>query len=210
MTSSTPPGARPSELLYPDLDAELALTRRMLAVVPDGHNDWKPHEKSGSLGWLATHIASLPGFASTIFSTRELDWATFKYVPPVANTSAERLALFDEKAATMSAQVKGADWPALAEHWVMRAGDKVMMDEPRGKAPSHHGAEPHRAPPRPARRLPPPPRRAHPGHVRAFGGRKDGVGESADYALARCGLITAWCAPPQHRHTNTQPSLRRP
>ena len=133
MTASTPPAVRPSELLYPDLDAELALTRRMLAVVPDGQNDWKPHEKSASLGGLATHIASLPGFASTIFSTMELDWATFKYVPPVANTTAERLALFDERAAAMSAQVKGADWPALAEHWVMRAGDKVMMDEPKGK-----------------------------------------------------------------------------
>ena len=32
----------------------------MLAVVPEGNNDWKPQEKSMSLGSLATHIASLP------------------------------------------------------------------------------------------------------------------------------------------------------
>lgn len=133
MTSHIPATACPSELLYPDFDDEIALTRRMLAVVPDGHNDWKPHEKSASLGGLATHIASLPAFASMIFSTTELDWATFKYVPAVANTTTDRLALFDEKSAAMSALVKGADWPALAERWVMRAGAKVMMDEPKAK-----------------------------------------------------------------------------
>ena len=133
MTLMSPPAGTPCDLLYPDLDDELALTRKMLAVVPDGNNDWKPQQKSMSLGSLATHIASLPQFASTIFSTPGLDWATFTYVPLVANTTAERLALFDEKSAAMIALVKGADWPALAEHWVMRAGPNVMMDQPKSK-----------------------------------------------------------------------------
>ena len=133
MTPASPPAATPSELLYPDLDDEFVLTRKMLAVVPDGNNDWKPQVKSMSLGNLATHIASLPGFASMIFSTPGLDWATFKHVPPVADTTAERLALFDEKSAAMSTLVKGADWSALAEHWVMRAGPSVMMDQPKSK-----------------------------------------------------------------------------
>ena len=133
MDATLPGNTSPAQLLFPDLSDELAASRRMLAVVPDGQNDWKPHEKSGSLGGLATHIASLPGFASMIFSTKELDWATFKYVPPIADTTADRLALFDEKAAMMQQLIERADWPSLGEHWVMRTGDKVMIDETKAK-----------------------------------------------------------------------------
>ena len=133
MPPNTLDGARPADILFPDLHDELTTSRRVLSVVPDGHNDWKPHAKSGSLGGLATHLASLPGFASMIFSTKELDWATFVFVPPVANTTADRLALFDEKAASMRELVERADWPAFNERWVMRTGASVMIDDTKAK-----------------------------------------------------------------------------
>ncbi len=52
-----------AERLYPELEAELAKTRKVLTAVPDGHNDFKPHEKSMLLLRLAGHVAELPGFA---------------------------------------------------------------------------------------------------------------------------------------------------
>ena len=51
----------PLSVLFADLDGELATTRRMLERVPNGHDDYRPHEKSRSLGQLATHLAQLPG-----------------------------------------------------------------------------------------------------------------------------------------------------
>ena len=59
----------PLSVLFADLDGELATTRRMLERVPNGHDDWRPHEKSRSLGQLATHLAQLPGFGMMMLGT---------------------------------------------------------------------------------------------------------------------------------------------
>jgi hypothetical protein len=44
-----------SESIVPEFEQEMASTRRTLERVPDEKFDWKPHEKSTSLGGLATH-----------------------------------------------------------------------------------------------------------------------------------------------------------
>ena len=63
-------------LLLPELEAELAKTRLVLESVPDGHNDFKCHEKSMPLNRLAGHVAELPGFASLILTTPSIDMGT--------------------------------------------------------------------------------------------------------------------------------------
>jgi len=42
-----------SQVLLPEFDQEMAGTRKTLERVPEGKFAWKPHEKSGTLGWLA-------------------------------------------------------------------------------------------------------------------------------------------------------------
>ena len=124
-----PGNATPAQLLYPDMAQEFVSTRRMLAAVPDGNNDWKPHDKSFTLDRLATHVAELPGFATFIFTTSGLDWATFKYEAKSAPTTAQRLALFDEQSAQMKAAIEGADWTTIGETWTMRSGDQIIMKD---------------------------------------------------------------------------------
>ena len=34
----------PAKLLFADLDTEMATTRRMLERVPDGKDNWRPHQ----------------------------------------------------------------------------------------------------------------------------------------------------------------------
>lgn len=51
------PSTAPLALLYPDLQAELAVTRDLLSRVPWQKADWKPHAKSMSLRSLASHVA---------------------------------------------------------------------------------------------------------------------------------------------------------
>ena len=124
-----PGHATPAQLLYPDLQQELANTRKMLECVPDGNDAWKPHDKSMSLGGLATHLAELPTFATLIFTTAELDLNTMDWTPtPIAN-NAERLALFDKNAAAMTGALEGADWTALSANWAMKMGDKVYLQD---------------------------------------------------------------------------------
>jgi DNA topoisomerase VI subunit B len=81
MTTLSEPSTFPTEtesplsLLFVDLEGELATTRRMLERIPDGNDEWRPHEKSRSLGDLATHVAQLPGFGILMLIQDEYDGA---------------------------------------------------------------------------------------------------------------------------------------
>ena len=44
-----------------ELEQEAQTTRRVLERVPDDKLNWRPHEKSRTLGQLALHIALVPG-----------------------------------------------------------------------------------------------------------------------------------------------------
>jgi len=46
--------------LLPEFDNEMAKTRKTLERVPGEKFAWKPHDKSSSMGALATHLANLP------------------------------------------------------------------------------------------------------------------------------------------------------
>jgi uncharacterized damage-inducible protein DinB len=130
-TSAFPADLNPAQLLYPDMDAEFASTRRMLEHVPDGNDDYKPHAKSMALSALATHIAELPTFGALIINTPEFDFGTAKWESPKVANNAERLALFDKNAAAMKAAVVGADWASLGEVWTLRAGEQVFGKDKR-------------------------------------------------------------------------------
>jgi uncharacterized damage-inducible protein DinB len=43
-----------TRLFLADLDAEARRSRKALEQVPEGHYDWKPHEKSMHFGYLET------------------------------------------------------------------------------------------------------------------------------------------------------------
>ena len=126
-TTGFPGDATPAQLLYPDLAQELAMTRKMIALVPDGQDDWKPHEKSMSLAKLASHVAELPAFAKIVLSTDELDMATADMSTKVLSSTADRLALFDKVAAEFTAGVESADWAKVAGSWTLRAGPQVYL-----------------------------------------------------------------------------------
>ena len=128
-----PTDTAPAELLYPDLSEELASTRKMIALFPDGNDDFKPHGKSMSLGTLATHLAELPTFAKTMLTTSELDWATTKWEQKVVTKTSDRLEMFDRNSTDMASAITEANWDALGEKWTMRAGEQVYFSEPRAK-----------------------------------------------------------------------------
>ena len=125
--------------LYADLDLELAATRRILERVPFEHWDWKPHEKSFSLGRLATHLAELPRFAEAMAGTEEMDMAKSPFRQSVVKSREELLALFDERSASMRRAVASLDEKRLAAHWRLRMGDMVFLDAPRSLLLRQHG-----------------------------------------------------------------------
>jgi uncharacterized damage-inducible protein DinB len=125
--------------LYADLDLELNATRRVLERVPFEHWNWKPHEKSATLGRLAVHLAELPHFAEVIATTDEMDMASTPYSPTVVRSTEELLALFDKSAASMRRVVPELDEERLAGGWRLRMGDAIFLDAPRSLLLRQHG-----------------------------------------------------------------------
>ena len=48
------------DALLPEFDHEMTVTRKLLERVPEDRFDFKPHQKSYSLGQLAQHVATVP------------------------------------------------------------------------------------------------------------------------------------------------------
>ncbi|HEV8061982.1 MAG TPA: DinB family protein, partial [Gemmataceae bacterium] len=71
-----------NELLIREFKRDLDATKKTLQRVPKDKWDWKPHEKSGTLGWMAGHVASLPGFVIAVSTAQELDIAGPNARPP--------------------------------------------------------------------------------------------------------------------------------
>ena len=121
----------PLTLLYPDLENELKTTRRMLERVPDGHDDYRPHEKSMTLGDLATHLAQLPGFGIAMLTADEFDPMNRPPTPKIANT-AERLKMFDEASGKLRELIQQLTWDQTKLMWKIKSGDRVFAQGPRG------------------------------------------------------------------------------
>jgi uncharacterized damage-inducible protein DinB len=123
--------ASPLALLFPDLESELATTRRMLERVPNGNNDWRPHAKSRTLGELATHLAQLPGFGILMATRNEFDGLAPRPPQPMLLTSAERVRAFEEMSKQLRAILQQMTWDQANAPWKLRLGDKVVASAPR-------------------------------------------------------------------------------
>lgn len=125
------PESSPAQTLYGDLDQELAITRRMLERYPSGKADWRPHEKSMTIGCLAAHLAAVPGYGTMLLTTDGADFAAHSPDAHSLDSAAELLALFDANAADARARIGDADDAALARTWTARRGDQVLFAAPR-------------------------------------------------------------------------------
>src|ERR1700720_2246745 len=121
----------PLAALFPDLESELATTRRMLDRVPSGRNDWRPHAKSRTLGELATHLAQLPGFGLLMATRNEFDGLAPRPPQPALTTNAERVQAFEELSAQLRVVLQKMTWAQANQPWKLRLGDKVVMNVPR-------------------------------------------------------------------------------
>ena len=130
MTTIPDLAAAPMALLFPELDGELAKTRRMLERFPDDKAGWTPHGKSKPIDALATHIATTPFHGVRLIETDELDMAV-RPPAPHASTAAELVALFDQAVAALKQALPKVTSELLETPWTLRAGPKVFFSLPR-------------------------------------------------------------------------------
>jgi len=119
--------------LLGEFDHEMANTRKTLERIPEAKWDWKPHPKSGTMGWLANHIAMFPGWAATTFVTESFDFAPGgKSVEmPNVRTLKELLAGFDKGVAETRAALAKASDEQLLQTWTLFNNGQTFFSMPR-------------------------------------------------------------------------------
>ena len=123
-----------TELFTTLLESESAVSRRVLERVPEGRPDWKPHEKSMPMGYLATLVATMPGWIAMMIRQDSLDLnppGGGGYKPPATDTNRELLAAADAAVAQARDALRSTSDKHLETKWQLLVGGRVVDENPR-------------------------------------------------------------------------------
>jgi uncharacterized damage-inducible protein DinB len=127
-----------TELLLAELDREAVGSRKALERVPEGKNDWKPHEKSMPLGYLATIVATIPAWLDLLVNQDELDInppGGSKHQPQEWKTRKDLLEMFESSLKKGREVLQNTtDDRLLNTKWRMLSGGKLLMEQTRYEA----------------------------------------------------------------------------
>jgi uncharacterized damage-inducible protein DinB len=118
-----------TDLFLGELERETASTRRTLERVPEGRYDWKPHDKSMVLGYLAELVARLPSWAVLTIKQDHLDLTTYKSQP--LRTNQELLKEFDASVAGAREALANTTDEHLLKPWRLLVAGQVVMEQVR-------------------------------------------------------------------------------
>ena len=121
-----------AELLLPEFDQEMAATRTVLERIPDDKLAWRPHDKSFSMGSLASHIATTVTWTVDTMNRTEFDLASasMEDMTRAAKNRAELLSWFDANAVSARGALNKPDADYFVP-WTLRKGSQVFFTMPR-------------------------------------------------------------------------------
>jgi uncharacterized damage-inducible protein DinB len=118
------------DLFVAQLDEEAARTRRTLERVPEGCDDWKPHDKSMPFGRLAMLVARMPSWFSLILGQDQLNLGASNIDQRPLRTSRELVQAHDEGVAgSRQALAKVTDDFLMTTKWQLLMGGKVVSEQ---------------------------------------------------------------------------------
>jgi uncharacterized damage-inducible protein DinB len=123
-----------TEMLAAQLEHEAPLTRKALERVPEGKPDWKPHQKSMPLGYLAQLVATMPGWIAMMLTQDSLDLRPpggGGYTPPRTDTTAALLAALDESVARARDALAKTNDAHLMTNWQLKVAGQVVLEATR-------------------------------------------------------------------------------
>lgn len=123
-----------SASLLPELDHEMAGTRKTLERIPADKLDFRPHPKSFTMISLATHIAHMVGWGSITINENSFDIAppgAGEYREEPAASVAELLEKFDKNLAEFRAALASASDEHLRADWSLLMGGNTLFTKPR-------------------------------------------------------------------------------
>jgi uncharacterized damage-inducible protein DinB len=121
-----------ADALLPEFDHETGVTRRLLERLPDGEFGWTPHQRSMSLGRLATHVAEVLTWLPEAVHKSEIDWDTTKpNEQKSCQTRADVLKFFDQSRDAARAALAGTSDAELMQPWTFKKDGQVVFSQPK-------------------------------------------------------------------------------
>lgn len=120
-----------SQQLLGEFDQEMATTRKMLDRYPEGKVEWRPHEKSMTLGRLAGHVAETPWWAVETMRVEKLQVDPKAYKAVIATSREQILKYFDENIKNARAAIANASDEDLKKDWTFLMDGKPVFTMPR-------------------------------------------------------------------------------
>ncbi len=126
-----------------ELKYESGLTKKMLERVPLDRKEWKPDEKSMTVGRLATHVAETPAWCVRIGGKDEFDFMKdYNFESKTAASTEELLQIFQTTLDDAISSLDKLTDEDFAKTWTVKRGDMVFSATPkkvalRGWAFSH-------------------------------------------------------------------------
>lgn len=123
-----------AESLLPEFDHEMAGTRKVLERVPLDDPQWVPHERSMKIGYMAGHLADLPGWVVATLEHDSLDLAPpggEPYKSPEAASRDEVLERFDANVAKAREVLAETPDEAFFESWALLRGGEEIFSMPK-------------------------------------------------------------------------------
>src|SRR6185437_3551882 len=109
--------------LLAQLDREAAQTRKTIARVADPQSDFKPHERSMALGYLAALVGTMPGWIALMIDRDELnldDPASEGFRTKVRASQADLLAAHDAAVADARRALESTTDEHLLTPWAFK------------------------------------------------------------------------------------------
>jgi uncharacterized damage-inducible protein DinB len=113
-------------------DREVAISKKVLANVPAGKHDWKPHPKSTQFSYLAQLVAMMPLWVSMICDQPDLDLAAGNIKQEPWQTADDLLKQHEQFAARGRASLAAIDEDTLYNtNWALKMKGQVLSSDPR-------------------------------------------------------------------------------
>jgi uncharacterized damage-inducible protein DinB len=120
-----------AQTILGELKQEAIATRKMFERVPFDKAAWKPHEKSMTLGHLASHVADLPYWIAITIDQNELDFANFDYKPSDADSNKSLLEKFESALNKAESSLSKCSDAEIMKDWTLKNGEHVYFTMPR-------------------------------------------------------------------------------
>jgi uncharacterized damage-inducible protein DinB len=115
-----------------ELEGEVRSTRECLKEVPMDKANWKPHEKSMEMGYMAQLIADIPRWIQYIIEESAIDFETYEQFK--GTTAEELVAHFDKSVEGAKRALASINDDGLKEMFYLRRGETELLKSPKDES----------------------------------------------------------------------------